>query len=141
MIFKKLKENLFSKKFYSFCLKRNQKTNGKKGVTLLLAILTMGLVMFIALAIAEYFLVEFRITQGIGNSIKAYYLAESGMEKGLYLIKNNTSMDVDYIFTDPNDPKATYTLKINEIENGFLIECLGNWGGIVRKLDIKKTSR
>lgn len=123
---------------------KNKKTYlsySKKGVTLLLAVLTVGLVSLIVLAIAQYFREEFLMSRGIGDSVKAYYAAESGIEWG---IKNHSDVSKPYQSPSPidinysNGSPASYELKIEIGEDGSThIESLGSYRNVTRKLMVE----
>lgn len=116
--------------------------SSRRGVTLLLAILTIGLVSLIVLAIAQYFLQEFLMSKNIGDSVRAYYIAESGIEKGLYIL-SQLEENPNYISFDDfgkwkDNSGLEFSLEIQKIDNGYKIESLGNVGGILRKLEVTK---
>jgi alpha-tubulin suppressor-like RCC1 family protein len=114
----------------------------QKGVTLLLAILTISLVTLIFLAIGRYFLQEFLMSKNIGDSVKAYYLAESGIEKGLFILsqleKNPNYISFDDFGKWKDNSGLEFSLEIQKINNGYRVESLGEFNGILRKLEVTK---
>lgn len=61
----------------------------RKGSALLVALLVMGVLMAISLALSSLILREIRSTKETIDSGRAYYAAESGIEKALYGLHNN----------------------------------------------------
>ncbi|MFA5947955.1 MAG: pilus assembly PilX N-terminal domain-containing protein [Candidatus Gracilibacteria bacterium] len=61
----------------------------KNGNALIIALLIMGILMTISMAISSLIFREIRITKDMISAGKAYYLAESGVEEALYKLENN----------------------------------------------------
>lgn len=61
----------------------------RKGTALLVAMLVMGVLISVSLALSGLILRETRITKEFLDSGRAYYAAESGIEMGLYGVKKN----------------------------------------------------
>lgn len=57
----------------------------EKGVSLLLVVLIIGIILAIALGISHFMARQVQMLRETGNAIKAFYIADSGIEKTLYL--------------------------------------------------------
>ncbi len=56
----------------------------EKGVSLYLSLVMMGILLSLALGLNSILLGQAKTTQEIGNSVFAFYAAETGIEKNLY---------------------------------------------------------
>lgn len=85
----------------------------KKGSALLITLLLMGALMTITLGISTLVLREIRVTQSVVDANKAYYGAESGVERALLgLAKNGAGYEPSGDFAaaaDSLDPTFKYT--------------------------------
>lgn len=82
-------------------IKNNYKIwKNKKGTALLTAMLIMGVLMAISIALSSLVMRELRVTKDLMDAGKAFYAAESGTEEALYFLNNNlpgwqTEVDAD----------------------------------------------
>ena len=100
-------------------MKSNKINKNEKGVILVMAMMILALMMTSVLALSKIIRGEINMTRNIDNSIIAFYVAESGIEKSLYYIKysaeNNdfsffTNLNqVVYSFSDDNERKIKIT--------------------------------
>lgn len=58
--------------------------NFENGVSLYLSLVIMGILLSLALGLNSILLGQMKIMQGIGNSVLAFYAAETGIERELY---------------------------------------------------------
>lgn len=63
----------------------------QKGTTLLLALLILAVIFAIALGVSQIILNQIKLTGRTGDSVLAFYAADSGVECGLYEILKNQS--------------------------------------------------
>ncbi len=70
-------------------IKKRFLKNEREGSALLVALLVMGVLMAISLALSSLIFRELRITRDLLDSGRAYYAAESGIEVALYKVRNN----------------------------------------------------
>jgi len=71
-------------------------TDNQQGISVLLAIMILSSLMILTIAISDIVLRVGRSTEQIGQSEKAYFAAETAVEKALYEIeKNNTISNLD----------------------------------------------
>lgn len=69
----------------------NQNFSNQEGISLLLAILVLALVLGAALGISTILLQEIKMARATGNSIIAFYAAETGIEQVLMTKANPSS--------------------------------------------------
>lgn len=62
--------------------------NQKRGVSLIIVFLIMSICVSVALGISTILISQIKITRSMGDSVRAIYLADSGIEKTLYYDKN-----------------------------------------------------
>ena len=77
--------------------------NSQKGVILFLAIVIMAILLSIGLGISTILMSQIAITRSIGNSVIAFYAADTGIERALLNRKTSPS---DIPLTDLGD--STY---------------------------------
>lgn len=65
------------------------KIRSEKGTALIVALLIMGVLIAISLALASLIFKEVKVTRDLINAGKAYYMAEAGVEKALYYLNSN----------------------------------------------------
>ncbi len=71
--------------------KKNKSGGGQKGVALYLALLIMAILLSIGLALSVILMGQMRMIKGMGDSVIAFYAADTGIEKALYkLFKEGT---------------------------------------------------
>jgi hypothetical protein len=64
-----------------------EKKENQAGVVLVMALIILSLVMVSVLAVSKIITGEIKVSLNTGNSIAAYYAAETGIEKALYRLK------------------------------------------------------
>jgi len=65
-------------------IKSKKNVFNKKGSTILFAILLLFILMVGALGFSSVLLLQIRMVSNIGNSVQAYFAAETGIENALY---------------------------------------------------------
>lgn len=94
----------------------------QKGVSLLLALIILAIILAMVLGLSTILVSQIRIIRGMGYSVIAFYAADSGIEKTLYEIFEN-STTTSY-FTDTLDNTASYETKIYCCSREILdVEC------------------
>jgi len=78
-----------------------------KGVSIYLAIMIMGVLLALALGVAAILYSQIKVTKGMGDSVSAFYAANTGIERELYE-KNPTGTS----YSDYLDNGASYTVII-----------------------------
>ncbi len=70
------------------------KIDKEKGVSLYLALIIMGAVLALALGISTILVTQMKTTKEIGDSVVAFYAADTGIERALFE-DNGISTDID----------------------------------------------
>lgn len=81
--------------FKNFLKIRDRKLSNQKGTALITALLVMGVLTAISLSVSALIVREIGITRLVLDAGKAYYTAESGMEKALLELNKNPMGDFD----------------------------------------------
>ena len=91
--------------------------NNQNGVILVMSMLILSVMMTSVFALSRIIMGEINMTRNIDNSIIAFYVAESGIEKSLYYIKNSQEVEdfyhfsmldgTEHQFRDDNERKIT----------------------------------
>lgn len=67
---------------------KNKKEN-QKGVSLYLAVVILAILLPVAIGLSSIVIFQLKMTRELGNSVVAFYAADSGLEKALYEIEKN----------------------------------------------------
>ncbi len=118
-------------------------SKNQQGIALVVAILVIGIVVLIVMAISQMMTTEFKLVGSLDRSVLAYYASESGIEDALLQYKESGG-DLDLIsvgdpvcFDSPTD-NICYTVTVDEPENR--IYSTGTAYGVVRKLEVEPPS-
>ncbi|MFC1687771.1 pilus assembly PilX N-terminal domain-containing protein [Patescibacteria group bacterium] len=65
----------------------------QQGIALIFSLLILSIVTLIGLGITAVITRELRLSQNIGHSVAAFYASESGVERGLYRVKEGKTRD------------------------------------------------
>lgn len=83
--------------------------NREKGVSLIITFFILTIILAVVISISTLLYGQVKITRNIGNSVVAFYAADSGVEKVLYYDRKQTPADgirgLCYMF-DPNNLTA-----------------------------------
>ncbi|RJQ35421.1 hypothetical protein C4566_00675 [Candidatus Parcubacteria bacterium] len=114
------------------------KEKDQNGMILVMAIMILSIVLTSVLALSQIIMGELKMSLNAGNSILAFYSAESGIEKGLYYIKysRENSDFSDFI-------KLSYTTSYNVDDLGnkkFVISTSTILGGVTDFYGVSTTS-
>jgi len=121
----------------------------QQGVALIFTILLMALSLVVVLSISGLMLAEFKLSRGIEHSFRAYYAAESGIERGLWefnqALKNNQAAQLEGKKESAILQSGTWTLRYELIftktDSSLLISSTGySHSGsqeVSRKIEIK----
>lgn len=63
--------------------KARRQLNNQKGVSLVLTILILSFIMGVSLGVSNILLQEIKTMRDVGNSVVAFYAAETGIEKAM----------------------------------------------------------
>ncbi|MBI2587952.1 hypothetical protein HYW30_01475 [Candidatus Azambacteria bacterium] len=113
-------------------------SNPSKGATLLFAILILASVFLISLAIGSSILTQRRLSSAIGDSLIAFYAADSGIENRLFATKSGTPTTgncADFALSFSNG--ATCTISSVETSGGVTaIRSIGSFRGVKRGMEV-----
>jgi len=109
----------------------NLKSN--RGVSLYLALLVMAVLLAIGLGISAILFSQIRIIRGIGDSVVAFYAADTGIEEILTkgtdvsgVLENGASYSTEIIPAGSDDCTALY----------YCIKSVGSFKGVKRAIEI-----
>jgi len=97
----------------------------QKGVSLYIALMTMGVLLALALGLAAILFGQLKVMEGVGDSVLAFYASNTGIERTLYEIsqgagigshyqdtlENGSSYLADVIAPDSDCPGPNYCIK------------------------------
>jgi hypothetical protein len=107
----------------------------KKGSTILFAILLLFILMVGALGFSNVLLLQIRMVSNIGNSVQAYFAAETGIENALYLYSNGRYSDINGGSVD-DDGDATYSTKDCSTSGNTCFTSTGSFKGTKRSIEV-----
>jgi len=116
--------------------------SSKKGISLLLTVLIVSVLLAIGLGLSAIFLREIKIIREMGNSVVAFYAADSGIEE----ILMNREIPVSSCVENnpcPLDNGAKYFLEITDNTDPncdadyYCIKSVGSYQGTKRAIEIK----
>lgn len=101
-------------------------TSNKNGFVLVTAIIIMLLMLTLGIYATSFVITEMKISESQANSVKTYYLAESGIAEAIWKIKNDptwksgfegsASWTMDYTRNSALYPNASYRIQITNSE-------------------------
>lgn len=134
--------------------------NFNKGVALYLALMVMGILLALALGISAILLSQTKVIKEMGNSVIAFYAANTGIERALYidqsicssyeLIAERVNCLKDEVSSIPSgdlklDNGAEYQLSVNAGGEGtcpadriYCAKSIGNYKGSRRAIRIAR---
>ena len=90
----------------------------QKGVSLYLALLIMAILLSIGLGISAILFGQIKIIRGIGDSVVAFYAADTGIEEVLYkgsdvsgVLENGASYSTQILLSGPGCTAPNYCIK------------------------------
>lgn len=101
----------------------------QSGVAILLAMVLIGFVISMAITLAALFTPKIRLASEVRNSVGAFYAADSGLERCLYVSSKgatgalNMSNGATVVVTPPDCSSST-------------IRSVGSYGGVTRAVEI-----
>ncbi len=109
-----------------------QISNSQRGITLIITFMIMSIMLAIVLGVSTVLYHQMNLTASIGNSLSAFYAAESGIEKTLYLAKTCAGCNL-------NDSGAfddrTYSVTIEKSDGVLHIFSTGEYGQASRTIE------
>ena len=112
--------------------------NYNKGVSLLFTILILAIVLAISLGISTILLQEIKISRGIGDSVVAFYAADTGIERAT--MNREEPSNFEECFTSPyNDIyyKVEVTAGADCQADNYCIQSVGIYKKTKRAIEFK----
>ncbi|MCL5094134.1 MAG: hypothetical protein M1355_03315 [Patescibacteria group bacterium] len=112
----------------------------EKGIALLWSLVTISILLAIASSMTNLIIKESQLSTSISDSIGAYAAAESGIQHGLAIYKDQNYSGGPYTLNgkmlDPSDQNIKYDLKITKnSDTSYTIESIGYSGNTIRKIE------
>jgi hypothetical protein len=120
-------------------LKDKDKIGGEKGVSILLAVLTLSFVLSISLGVSAILMSQMKMLGEVGYSVIALYAADSGIERALLKRSEPEGIPETEL---PNGAKFEVRVTESGQENcpdgiKFCIKSIGEFNGVRRAIEIK----
>ncbi len=106
----------------------------QKGVSIYLAIIIMFILLSIALGVSVIIVSQMKMIRGMGNSVIAFYAADTGIERSLYAtrLEGSTTGEVSGSLSDPL-ADASYNVTSPEVDRW---KSIGSFEGVKRAIEI-----
>lgn len=110
----------------------------QKGVSLYLAVMMMSILLAMALGMATILFSQLKTVRGMGDSVVAFYVADTGMERAMYVIKE------EGVLRDLKDDPGELAMGHYEVRPEYepektYIKSVGIYGGVRRAVRILLT--
>ena len=111
--------------------------NHQKGISLYFAVLIMGILLSIGLTISVISVGQMRLAKGMGDSVIAFYAADTGIEKVLLNRASPTSI------SGTLENGASYTVTVYSpgtegcIADNYCLRSVGIYRGIRRAIEVE----
>lgn len=90
----------------------------QKGISLFLSVLILTILLTLALGLSTILVSQTRILRGMGDSVQAFFAADSGIERALFeggsvsgTFKNGAKYETQFLSRGPNCAGSYYCLK------------------------------
>jgi len=116
-----------------------RRVQGQRGVILFLAVVIMAILLSIGLGISAILIGQIRMVRDIGNSVKAFYAADTGIEKAL-LFRNDPIPNLPLY--DVLDNGANYEVEAFDfgpdcLGVNFCLRSIGSFQGVSRAIEVE----
>lgn len=125
-------------------MKRKVSKN-EKGISLILTMLILMTILVIAFGVANLMLGQINMAREVPRSLRAYYVAEAGIERKLYEARADPP-NFDDIGSGPEwctgtgkvclDPDTCYAVDVVNFPNPTVIKAFGCYKGTRRAIDV-----
>jgi len=112
-------------------------TNNQKGTTLYFAIIIMSILLAAVFSLGTVVLIQLRTIRGMGDSIIAYYAADSGAETALYNGKSSPPVDI----SSTSSWSGGFASFETETFATTSLDCDGKWYCIISVGEYQSTER
>jgi len=106
--------------------------NYQKGVSLYLALMIMFILIAIGLGMSLIIVSQMKMIKGMGDSVVAFYAADTGIEHSLYekRVKGSTTGEI------PDTPLGEAKYKVTKISGENIWQSVGTFKGVKRAVEI-----
>ena len=115
-------------------IKKKQKS--ESGVSLIFTILFLGILLSTGLGIANLMLKEIKISSNIGYSVPAYYAAETGIEKILYIDRKGSGLSVGDKENGNLSVGSKFETEVTQINPEIIIKSVGSYNKVRRGIEV-----
>lgn len=115
-------------------IKKKQKS--ESGVSLIFTILFLGILLSTGLGIANLMLKEIKISSNIGYSVPAYYAAETGIEKILYIDRKGSGLSVGDKENGNLSVGSKFETEVTQINPEIIIKSVGIYNKVRRGVEV-----
>jgi hypothetical protein len=126
-MFKNKKQN--KKEFVFF-------TKSESGVSLIFTVLFLTVILSTGLGIANLMLKEIKISSNIGYSVPAYYAAEAGIEKILYMDRKGGGVSEGDKGNENLSVGSKFETEVTQIDPEITIKSVGTYNGVKRGVEV-----
>ena len=110
-------------------------TKSESGVSLIFTVLFLAMVLSTGLGIANLMLKEIKISSNIGYSVPAYYAAEAGIEKILYMDRKGGRVSVGDKTEEILSIGSKFETEVMQIDP-IIIKSVGTYNGVKRGVEV-----
>ncbi len=107
-----------------------KKGNKEKGISLYLVVVILTVLTAVLLSLISISVSQIKVVWTIGDSIKSFYAADTGVEQGLYRARKNS----DYSAFSGSVGKSSYRVTITNNQSSITIKSVGSYNGIKRAI-------
>lgn len=106
---------------------------GKKGISLYLTLVVLSVLMTCLLTLVGIFISQIKIIWTLGDSVTAFYAADTGIEQALYRIRKQGDMG-----SIPDTPlgEASFNVSISTSTGEIIIKSRGSYRGTKRAIEV-----
>ena len=109
--------------------------NKQKG-SIYLTVILLGVVLAVAVGVVSIVVSGSNLVKGLGDSVRAFHIADSGIEMALYEIrKEGTTQDINCDVFFDNYGTATCSVNFEVSGEGIKIKSLGSYNGSQRRIE------
>jgi hypothetical protein len=113
--------------------------NNQKGISVYITIVIMSVLLAVSLGLASIIVNGAKMADSLSNSVKAFHVADTGIERTLYEMFKNSNCTTPV--TGNFGTNYTYSVTIAHtgggtcLDTGTTIESLGTYGATKRKIE------
>lgn len=120
----------------------------QKGSSLFLTILIMSVLLGVSLGISTLLIKQIRMVKGVGDSVVAFYAADSGIEKAIYAYYKAGVEAENINFSEQLGNGSSFSVRGYKAEGGgadcpppnqyYCIKSAGTYSGVRRAIEVSR---